>query len=291
MDKPAIQISDLSFTYSPDTAFAFQALKNVNLEIKSGTFTAIVGHTGSGKSTLMQLVDGLLKPTSGMIRVNDVTVTPDSDKTTFAQLRQHVGFVFQFPESQLFADTVLEDVMFGPHNLGYNDDQARQLAKEALTRLHFPAQLYDQSPFELSGGQMRRVAIAGVIAMHPDILILDEPTAGLDPSGRQELMELIQQVHDEGITVILITHQMEQVAEYADHVIALNHGQVAFSGIPRDLFQDSHQLQEMGLAAPLTVDFAQRLAAQGIHFDRLPLNVQELAEMINHQKGSDHHGE
>lgn len=291
MAEPAIKIRDLSFTYSPDTAFAFQALHDVNVDLQEGSYTAIVGHTGSGKSTLMQLVDGLLKPTKGSVQVQGVQVGPESSKADFARLRRHVGFVFQFPESQLFADSVLEDVMFGPHNLGCDDEQARTFAKEALTRLHFPTKYYDQSPFELSGGQMRRVAIAGVIAMHPDILILDEPTAGLDPSGKQELMGLIKKLHQEGITILLITHQMEQVAEYADHVLALNHGRVAFQGSPRQLFANHERLRQMGLTSPLTVQFVEQLAKAGVHLDHMPLNIHELATMINQQKGTIHHGE
>lgn len=290
MVEPAVKITNLSYTYSPETAFAFEALHDINLEILRGTFTAVVGHTGSGKSTLMQLIDGLLTPSKGSVCVNDVEVTANASKSDLARLRHHVGFVFQFPESQLFADSVIEDVKFGPRNLGYDDIQVRKYAEEALGRLHFSEELYDQSPFELSGGQMRRVAIAGVIAMHPDILILDEPTAGLDPSGRLELMELIKQLHHEGITIILITHQMEQVAEYADHVIALNHGQLAFQGVPRDLFKDNNRLHQMGLTAPLTVNFAQRLAEEGIHFGQVPLDIEELVTVINQQKGTVHYG-
>ena len=251
MVEPAIKIEDLSFIYSPDTAFAYQALSNINLNIQDETITAVIGHTGSGKSTLMQLVDGLLIPTNGSITVGKVKVTPNSSKEDFAKLRNHVGFVFQFPESQLFADSVIQDVMFGPLNLGMSEDTARRNAKEALERLSFPK-----------------------------ILILDEPTAGLDPNGRQELMQLVQQLHEEGKTIILITHQMEQVAEYADQVVALSHGQVAFNGSPQELFDDQSRLQKIGLVAPQTVRFAQKLQEQGVHITKLPMNVDELAEEI-----------
>lgn len=280
MVEPAIKIEDLSYIYSPETAFAYQALSNINLTIQGETITAVIGHTGSGKSTLMQLVDGLLIPTNGSITVDKVKVTPNSSKEDFAQLRNHVGFVFQFPESQLFADSVIQDVMFGPLNLGMSENAARRNAKEALERLSFPTNLYERSPFELSGGQMRRVAIAGVLAMDPKILILDEPTAGLDPNGRKELMQLVQQLHEEGKTIILITHQMEQVAEYADQVVALSHGQVAFNGSPHELFDDQSRLQKIGLVAPQTVRFAQKLQEQGVHITKLPMNVDELAEEI-----------
>lgn len=280
----AIKIENLNFTYSPGTAFAYQALQDISLAFQSKQITAVVGHTGSGKSTLMQLVDGLLKPTSGSITVGKVKVTPSSPKEDFTKLRQHVGFVFQFPESQLFADSVIQDVMFGPLNLGFDESSARENAKEALERLSFPQRLYNSSPFELSGGQMRRVAIAGVLAMNPEILILDEPTAGLDPNGQQELMQLIQQLHDEDTTVILITHQMEQVAEYADNVVALSHGALAFNGLPQDLFKDRDRLQKIGLLAPQTIRFAQNLQEKGLILHKLPMNISELADEISRVK-------
>ncbi|WP_251545453.1 energy-coupling factor transporter ATPase [Limosilactobacillus caecicola] len=288
MVEPAIEIQQLSYTYSPGTAFAAQALTNVNLTIQRGKVTAVVGHTGSGKSTLMQLIDGLLKPTSGSITVQETKVTPDSAKKDFAALRQHVGFVFQFPESQLFADSVLEDVMFGPLNQGQSEENARRSATDALDRLHFPVELRDHSPFELSGGQMRRVAIAGVLAMKPAILILDEPTAGLDPSGRLELMNLIQKLNQEGTTIILITHQMEQVARYADVVVALQHGQLVFDGQPRSLFSNQQLVEQIGLAEPNTVAFANQLDQAGIPLQQTPLTVQELANEIieARQKGT-----
>ena len=291
MVEPAIKIQHLNFIYSPETAFAYQALQDVNLTIKSHYITAVVGHTGSGKSTLMKLVDGLLRPTTGSIAIDEVEVTANSSKEEFAKLRHHVGFVFQFPESQLFADTVIQDVMFGPLNLGMDENQARVSAQKALERLEVPQELYDRSPFELSGGQIRRVAIACVLAMNPRILILDEPTAGLDPHGRQELMYLVQQLHSEGTTIILITHQMEQVAEYADEVVALRRGKIAFNGTPRELFDDEERLQKIGLMAPKAVRFADQLQQSGFQLTHQPMNMDELVEeIVKVKKGMSKHG-
>ena len=279
MGKPAINIQKLNYTYSSGTAFAYQALYNINLEIMDNEITAIVGQTGSGKSTLMQLVDGLLVPTSGEIYVNGVTVTAQSNKADFTKLRRQIGFVFQFPESQLFADTVLQDVMFGPSNLGMSPDQARKQVIDALQLLNFPSDMFDQSPFQLSGGQMRRVAIAGVLAMKPKILILDEPTAGLDPKGQYELMRLIKQLHEQGTTIIFITHQMEQVVQYADRVVALQNGKIGFDGTPRQLFDNQDLVNEIGLAEPYTLSFARQLEKQGLSLGT-PLTITELADQI-----------
>lgn len=291
MVEPAIDIHQLNYIYSPGTAFAYQALTDINLQINSKQVTAVVGHTGSGKSTLMQLVDGLLKPTTGSLTVRNITVNADSAKEEFTKLRQHIGFVFQFPETQLFADTVLQDVMFGPLNLGKSAGAARQSALRSLDRLHFPQELLDHSPFELSGGQMRRVAIAGVLAMDPEILILDEPTAGLDPSGRRELMQLVQQLNAEGKTILLITHQMEQVAEYADQVVALNHGKVVFNGTPQKLFANNQLVTSIGLTEPRTLAFANRLTKAGVMVSH-PLTLDELAQQIvdAQQKGTEYNG-
>lgn len=279
MGKPAINIQKLNYIYGGETAFAYQVLHNINLDIMENEITAIVGQTGSGKSTLMQLVDGLLVPTSGKIQVNRMTVTSQSSKADFTKLRQQIGFVFQFPESQLFADTVLQDVMFGPSNLGMSQDQARQQAINALQLLKFPSDLFDQSPFQLSGGQMRRVAIAGVLAMKPKILILDEPTAGLDPNGQYELMQLIKQLHEQETTIIFITHQMEQVVQYANRVVALQNGKIAFEGTPRQLFDNQDLVHKIGLAEPHTLSFARQLEKQGLSL-HTPLTITELADQI-----------
>lgn len=279
MGKPVINIQKLNYIYGGKTAFAYQALHNINLDIMENEITAIVGQTGSGKSTLMQLVDGLLVPTSGKIQVNGMAVTSQSSKGDFTKLRQQIGFVFQFPESQLFADTVLQDVMFGPSNLGMSPDQARKQAIGALQLLKFPSDLFEQSPFQLSGGQMRRVAIAGVLAMKPKILILDEPTAGLDPNGQYELIQLIKQLHEQGTTIIFITHQMEQVVQYADRVVALQNGKIGFEGTPRQLFDNQDLVNEIGLAEPHPLNFARKLEKQGLSL-HTPLTITELADQI-----------
>lgn len=283
MAKPAVDIQKLNYVYGDGTSFAYQALKDVSVQIMEHEITAVVGPTGSGKSTLMQLVDGLLVPSSGQVAVLDNTVTGESTKEEFNNLRHQVGFVFQFPEAQLFADTVIQDVMFGPLNMGLSENQALEQAKNALRLLKFPEELYDQSPFQLSGGQMRRVAIAGVLAMKPSILILDEPTAGLDPSGQRELMQLIQQLHEQETTIILITHQMEQVVEYADQVIALKEGRIVFHGTPRQLFTNHDLVTSIGLAEPQTVNFARQMVERGL-ISSTPLTIDELANDIIRSK-------
>lgn len=285
MDSTAISFQKVSYVYSSGTAFEFKALNSISAKIKRDSFTAIIGHTGSGKSTLMKIADGLMQPTSGRVQVGDVQVTATSSKEELAQLRSNVGFVFQFPESQLFADTVIEDVMFGPHNLGNDDQTARLKAAQALDRLHMDKSFYGKSPFELSGGQMRRVAIAGVIAMDPEMLILDEPTAGLDPQGRLELMKLIKELNNSGVTIVLITHQMEQVAEYADHVLVLNKGELAFDGSPRELFNRTELLNKCGLTVPETVRFQQLLMKDGFNVNESPLTLDELVTTIKQNIG------
>ncbi|WP_295730820.1 energy-coupling factor transporter ATPase [uncultured Limosilactobacillus sp.] len=279
MVKPAVNIRKLNYIYENGTSFAHHALKDVTVQIMEHQITAIIGPTGSGKSTLMQLVDGLLTPTSGQITVQNQTVNHHSSKDEYTKLRHHIGFVFQFPETQLFADTVIQDVMFGPLNKGLSEGQAREQAQEALRLLKFPEQLFDHSPFQLSGGQMRRVAIAGVLAMKPSILILDEPTAGLDPSGQRELMQIVQQLYKQGITIILITHQMEQVVEYANQVIALQKGEVVFQGTPNQLFTNHDLVSSIGLAEPQTVAFARQLREQGL-INGTPLTIDSIAEEI-----------
>lgn len=282
MAESFINFDNVSYTYQPGTPFSYQALHKISLEIHQGDFVAVVGHTGSGKSTLMQLLDGLLLPSAGSIHINDRVMNKQTSKQDLAVIRQQIGFVFQFPESQLFADTVLEDVMFGPRNQHVNEAKAKELAIKALRRLNFSSSLYDKSPFELSGGQMRRVAIAGVIAMDPDILILDEPTAGLDPNGQQELMQLVMNLHKEGKTIILITHQMEQVAELADRVVALYQGELRFNGTPGNFFQNQQLLKEIKLSPPRVAQFANQLRQAGFPFDDqfTPLNVEQLAKEI-----------
>lgn len=280
MAQPAVVFNKVAYTYNAQTAFSFKALQDISAEIEKGSLTAIIGHTGSGKSTLTKLVDGLLLPDHGSIQVGNFNLTHESGHDELLKLHREVGYVFQFPEKQLFSDTVLQDVEFGPLNLGKSAKEAKQMALVALDTIHLPADLYDHSPFELSGGQMRRVAIAGVLAMQPQILIMDEPTAGLDPQGQTEILELAHSLHEQGTTVILVSHQMDQVARYADTVLVLNHGQLVFTGTPRNLFSQPKLLKQAELEPPLATAFAQSMADQGWHFDHLPLTVTDLGNAL-----------
>ncbi|MDY5955621.1 energy-coupling factor transporter ATPase [Frisingicoccus sp.] len=244
-----MRLEHVSYIYSPDNAFRKQALKDINLEIHDGEFIGLIGHTGSGKSTLIQHLNGLIRATEGKIYYNDQDIYASDYRMT--DLRSHVGLVFQYPEHQLFEMTVLKDVCYGPKNLGLSDDEAKKRAKEALTMVSIAEKEYEKSPFELSGGQKRRVAIAGVLAMHPDILVLDEPTAGLDPKGRNDILDQISSLHKQtGITVILVSHSMEDVAKYVDRIIVMNRGQVFMDGTPKAIFDRSDALESVGLAAP-----------------------------------------
>ena len=244
-----MRLEHVSYIYSPDNAFRKQALKDINLEIHDGEFIGLIGHTGSGKSTLIQHLNGLIRATEGKIYYNDQDIYASDYRMT--DLRSHVGLVFQYPEHQLFEMTVLKDVCYGPKNLGLSDDEAKKRAKEALTMVSIAEKEYEKTPFELSGGQKRRVAIAGVLAMHPDILVLDEPTAGLDPKGRNDILDQISSLHKQtGITVILVSHSMEDVAKYVDRIIVMNRGQVFMDGTPKAIFDRSDALESVGLAAP-----------------------------------------
>ena len=244
-----MRLEHVSYIYSPDNAFRKQALKDINLEIHDGEFIGLIGHTGSGKSTLIQHLNGLIRATEGKIYYNDQDIYASDYR--MIDLRSHVGLVFQYPEHQLFEMTVLKDVCYGPKNLGLSDDEAQKRAKEALTMVGIDEKEYEKSPFELSGGQKRRVAIAGVLAMHPDILVLDEPTAGLDPKGRNDILDQISSLHKQtGITVILVSHSIEDVAKYVDRIIVMNRGQVFMDGTPKAIFDRSDALESVGLAAP-----------------------------------------
>ena len=245
----SLVLNHINYVYSEGTAYQIQALKDINLEIKDGQFIGIIGHTGSGKSTLIQHLNGLVKATSGTISYNGQNIYEEG--YNLRELRNHVGLVFQYPEHQLFETTILDDVCFGPKNQGLSKEEIKARAKEALENVGIPEELYTQSPFDLSGGQKRRVAIAGVLAMKPDVLILDEPTAGLDPAGRDEILDLIARMHRElGMTVILVSHSMEDVAKYVERIIVMNHGQVMFDDMPREVFRHYKELEQIGLAAP-----------------------------------------
>ena len=261
-----IKAVNLNYIYGQGTAFEQYALKNVNFEIRDGEFVGLIGHTGSGKSTLIQHLNGLLKATSGEIYVNGENIyAPGYDMRA---LRSKVGLVFQYPEHQLFEVDVFSDVCFGPKNQGLSKAEIEGRAKEALALVGLDESFYSQSPFELSGGQKRRVAIAGVLAMEPQVLILDEPTAGLDPRGRDEILDQIDRLHREkGITIILVSHSMEDVAKYADRLLVMNHGEKLFDGPPKEVFKHYKELEEVGLAAPQITYIVQDLRSRGIDID------------------------
>lgn len=275
----SIIVDKVSYCYSEDSAYKVQALKNVSLEINDGEFIGIIGHTGSGKSTLIQHLNGLLKATSGHIYYNGQDIY-DEDYN-LKDLRNHVGMVFQYPEHQLFETTNFEDVCFGPKNQGLDKKEVELRAFEALRNVHFPEELFYQPPFDLSGGQKRRVAIAGVLAMHPDVLILDEPTAGLDPAGRDEILELLAQMQrDLGITIILVSHSMEDVAKYVDRLFVMNDGELMLEGAPKEVFRHYKELEAVGLAAPQVTYIMHELKEKGLDVDLDATTIDEAKQTI-----------
>jgi len=276
-----IILDNVSYTYQEGTPFASAALSDVNLSIEDGSYTAIIGHTGSGKSTILQLLNGLLVSTKGSVRVFDTLITSTSVNKQIRQIRKQVGLVFQFAENQIFEETVLKDVAFGPQNFGVSVEEAEAIAREKLALVGIDESLFERSPFELSGGQMRRVAIAGILAMEPKILVLDEPTAGLDPIGRKELMTLFKKLHQDGITIVLVTHLMDDVAEFADQVYVMEKGKLVKSGKPSLVFQNVEFMEKIQLGVPKITRFAQRLVDRGISFEQLPITIEEFKEFIN----------
>ena len=276
-----IILDNVSYTYQEGTPFASAALSDVSLTINDGSYTAIIGHTGSGKSTILQLLNGLLVPTKGSVRVFDTLITSTSINKQIRQIRKQVGLVFQFAENQIFEETVLKDVAFGPQNFGVSVEEAEAIAREKLDLVGIDESLFERSPFELSGGQMRRVAIAGILAMEPSILVLDEPTAGLDPIGRKELMTLFEKLHQDGITIVLVTHLMDDVAEFADQVYVMEKGKLVKSGKPSLVFQNVEFMEKIQLGVPKITRFAQRLANRGVSFKQLPITIEEFKEFIN----------
>ncbi|HGK0487246.1 MAG: energy-coupling factor transporter ATPase [Streptococcus mitis] len=276
-----IALENVSFTYQEGTPLASTALSDVSLTIEDGSYTALIGHTGSGKSTILQLLNGLLVPSQGSVRVFDTLITSTSKNKDIRQIRKQVGLVFQFAENQIFEETVLKDVAFGPQNFGVSEEDAEQIAREKLALVGIDKSLFDRSPFELSGGQMRRVAIAGILAMEPAILVLDEPTAGLDPLGRKELMNLFKKLHQSGMTIVLVTHLMNDVAEYANQVYVMEKGCLVKGGKPSDVFQDVVFMEEVQLGVPKITSFCKRLADRGVSFKRLPIKIEEFKESLN----------
>ena len=276
-----IALGNVSFTYQEGTPLASAALSDVSLTIEDGSYTALSGHTGSGKSTILQLLNGLLVPSQGSVRVFDTLITSTSKNKDIRQIRKQVGLVFQFAENQIFEETVLKDVAFGPQNFGVSEEDAEQIAREKLALVGIDESLFDRSPFELSGGQMRRVAIAGILAMEPAVLVLDEPTAGLDPLGRKELMNLFKKLHQSGMTIVLVTHLMDDVAEYANQVYVMEKGRLVKGGKPSDVFQDVVFMEEVQLGVPKITAFCKRLADRGVSFKRLPIKIEEFKESLN----------
>ncbi|WP_261087120.1 energy-coupling factor transporter ATPase [Streptococcus mitis] len=276
-----IALENVSFTYQEGTPLASTALSDVSLTIEDGSYTALIGHTGSGKSTILQLLNGLLVPSQGSVRVFDTLITSTSKNKDIRQIRKQVGLVFQFAENQIFEETVLKDVAFGPQNFGVSEEDAEQIAREKLALVGIDESLLNRSPFELSGGQMRRVAIAGILAMEPAILVLDEPTAGLDPLGRKELMNLFKKLHQSGMTIVLVTHLMDDVAEYANQVYVMEKGRLVKRGKPSDVFQDVVFMKKVQLGVPKITAFCKRLADRGVSFKRLPIKIEEFKESLN----------
>ena len=284
----SIRAENLNYIYGKGTAFEQYALKDVNFEIQDGEFVGIIGHTGSGKSTLIQHLNGLIKATSGKIYFNGEDIyAPGYD---LKKLRQKVGLVFQYPEHQLFEVDVLSDVCFGPKNQGLSVDEAKERAKEALHLVGLDESYYEKSPFELSGGQKRRVAIAGVLAMKPQVLVLDEPTAGLDPKGRDEILDRVAGLReDTKMTVVLVSHSMEDVAKYVSRLMVMNAGQKVFDGTPKEVFKHYKELEKIGLSAPQITYIVQRLKSEGVPIDdeitTVPEAARAIANLIRQRKG------
>ena len=300
-----VVFSHLNFLYSPNSPLQVAALKDINLTIKDNSFTCVIGHTGSGKSTLVQQINGLLIPNSGEVNVNGLIVTSKEnqknikkgfkkqkkdikDVLNIKELRKGVGLVFQFPEYQLFEETVLKDVSFGPKNFDYTNEEAEAMAKEALELVGISKDLYERNPFELSGGQRRRVAIAGIITLKPKILILDEPTAGLDPQGSKEMMDLFLKLHSLGTTIIMVTHDMDNVIKYGTDVVVLSKGEIIKECKPYELFLDKNVLSNLSIEEPKVISFAKELNEKGYHIDLANVkDVESLVEEIS--KGGDKH--
>ena len=284
----SIRAENLNYIYGKGTAFEQYALKDINFEIQDGEFVGIIGHTGSGKSTLIQHLNGLIKATSGKIYFNGEDIyAPGYD---LKKLRQKVGLVFQYPEHQLFEVDVLSDVCFGPKNQGLSVDEAKERAKEALHLVGLDESYYEKSPFELSGGQKRRVAIAGVLAMKPQVLVLDEPTAGLDPKGRDEILDRVAGLReDTKMTVVLVSHSMEDVAKYVSRLMVMNAGQKVFDGTPKEGFKHYKELEKIGLSAPQITYIVQSLKSEGVPIDdeitTVPEAARAIANLIRQRKG------
>jgi len=277
----SLELKHVFYTYQADSPNESHALQDICLNIEEGEFLGIVGHTGSGKSTLIQHLNGLLKPTQGVVLVDGIDLQQKEAKKKRKELRMKVGVVFQYPEYQLFEETVEQDIAFGPRNLGLSDAEVIQRVKEAMELLHLDYQrLRKQSPFDLSGGQKRRVAIAGVLAMKPKYLVLDEPTAGLDPRGREEFLQQISALHRQGMTVVMVSHSMDDVARYADRMIVMDHGQIKLQGSPQEVFSHPQELDAIGVGVPTLTRLLLELKAHGLDVRTDQLTLQAVKDEI-----------
>ncbi len=276
----SITFKEVEHIYSENTPFAYHALKGVNLKITDQSFTAIIGQTGSGKSTLIQHINALLLPTSGSINIDEYLITATDKPSKLKPLRKKAGLVFQFPEYQLFEETIEKDIIFGPMNFGVSEEEAKKIAHNVLKTVGLDESYLNKSPFDLSGGQKRRVAIAGILAMNPDILILDEPTAGLDPQGTNEMMSLFKRINESGKTIILVTHDMNHVLQYCDEVVVMNHGKVEKHDTVTNVFKDSEYLNSLGIDLPIITNFIIKLNNQGSNLDSSINNIEQLIAAI-----------
>lgn len=282
-----ISLKDIEYKYQAGTPFERLAVYNVSLEIPKGTYLAIIGHTGSGKSTVLQHLNGLLQPTAGSVVIGDRTIQAGKKEKNLKAVRQKVGIVFQFPEHQLFEETVEKDICFGPMNFGVSESEAKDSARAAISQVGLGEEILQKSPFDLSGGQMRRVAIAGVLAMEPDVIVLDEPTAGLDPRGRKEIMDMFYRLHqDRGLSTVLVTHSMEDAARYADKIAILHKGRTVKIGTPEEIFSNPAELVSLGLDVPEAVRFQLKWEEKmGVKLGSTYLTIDELADALARYNG------
>lgn len=284
----SVHFQEVSYIYSPKSPFEHKALDNITLDIEMSKITAIIGHTGSGKSTLVQHLNALLLPTSGKLEVVDYVIDSDKKKNkNLKSLRKRVGLVFQFPEYQLFEETIAKDIGFGPKNFGESQEKIDEITKKVITQVGLDESYLDKSPLELSGGQKRRVAIAGILAMDPDILVLDEPTAGLDPLGAKAMLDLFVELNKQGKTIVIVTHEMDYVLEYCDLCVVVNKGKIVYEGTPINLFINDEIMNRVGIEPPLAIEFGQELIKKGIKLDlKRVKDVNTLSnEILNSMKG------
>lgn len=276
----SIEFKKVNYIYGENTPFSYIALKDVSLKIPQGSFTALIGHTGSGKSTLIQHINALLLPSDGEVDIDEFVIRAGEKPEVLKPLRKKSGLVFQFPEYQLFEETIEKDIIFGPTNFGMSEEEAKERAGKVLKLVGLDESYLERSPFELSGGQKRRVAIAGILAMEPDILVLDEPTAGLDPQGAKEMLELFKKFQESGKTVIMVSHDMNHVLQYCDHVVVMNHGEVERYCDVDELFSERDYLESMSIDLPVITDFIQELNMGGFHINPSIKDIDELVDAI-----------